>query len=278
MRLVTAGGTYGLPFRDLRGGVQRGTSEGSRPCFGARHPGDRAPGTGERPSDTAETGERPPSTRGVRRTAAPHWEGPPETRGVRPPGPLGTGAPHPRSGRPDPVVPGPCGPGEGPPDTLGPGPAAVRPGIPAGSRPQSRARIPGGCTCAQALGHTRVRRVARRPGAHGPPHALMACRTPAARLAARTALPAAGGPRPRSHTRPTAPRDTERGCPGPLNGPGQPLLRAQALRALTLPSSGSVAPPAACSIGGTSGSADFSSPRNENFFSSPSPSVSTTTM
>lgn len=38
------------------------------------------------------------------------------------------------------------------------------------------------------------------------------------------------------------------------------------------------APPAACSIGGTSGRADFSSPRKVNFFSSPSPSVPTTTM
>ncbi len=38
------------------------------------------------------------------------------------------------------------------------------------------------------------------------------------------------------------------------------------------------APPAACSIGGTSGRADFSSPRNENFLSSPSPSTPTTTM
>lgn len=41
---------------------------------------------------------------------------------------------------------------------------------------------------------------------------------------------------------------------------------------------GPAPPPAACSIGGTSGSADFSSPRKLNFFSSPSPSVSTTTM
>lgn len=38
------------------------------------------------------------------------------------------------------------------------------------------------------------------------------------------------------------------------------------------------APPAACSIGGTSGSADFSSPRKVKAAVSPSPSTSTTTM
>lgn len=61
--------------------------------------------------------------------------------------------------------------------------------------------------------------------------------------------------------------------------PGQPLgLLGRSARPYTSFVRFGPAPPAACSIGGTSGSADFSSPRKVNFFSSPSPSVPTTTM
>lgn len=75
-------------------------------------------------------------------------------------------------------------------------------------------------------------------------------------------------------------RHGKRECPGTVrNGPGHPL---QLLRRSARPYASFVrfgpAPPAACSIGGTSGSADFSSPRKVNFLASPSPSVPTTTM
>lgn len=86
-----------------------------------------------------------------------------------------------------------------------------------------------------------------------------------------------------------ASRSTTEGWPGTSYGPGPPLGLCPAsppqrlsLRSASAHASfvrfGPAPPPAACSIGGTSGSADFSSPRKLNFFSSPSPSVSTTTM
>lgn len=55
------------------------------------------------------------------------------------------------------------------------------------------------------------------------------------------------------------------------------MCLAQAGHLLSLPEPYDKGLPAG-SIGGTSGSGDFSSPRKVNFFSSPSPSVSTTTM
>lgn len=68
-------------------------------------------------------------------------------------------------------------------------------------------------------------------------------------------------------------RATPRGWAQPRLSPGSASAHASFARFGPAP-----APPAACSIGGTSGRADFSSPRKLNFFSSPSPSVSTTTM
>lgn len=79
---------------------------------------------------------------------------------------------------------------------------------------------------------------------------------------------------------PQARRHGKRGCPGPFSRfRGSPFRcsGAQELPYTSFDMFGP-APPAACSIGGTSGRADFSSPRKVNFFSSPSPSVPTTTM
>lgn len=72
-----------------------------------------------------------------------------------------------------------------------------------------------------------------------------------------------------------------RGCPGPFaRFRGSPFYFCSGARGRPHTSFDMFgpAPPAACSIGGTSGSADFSSPRKVKVFSSPSPSVPTTTM
>lgn len=98
--------------------------------------------------------------------------------------------------------------------------------------------------------------------------------------------PIGSGPNARRAPRGPAGRNagTAKGWPETIHGPGPPLrLRAQAeLGSASAHASfvrfGPAPPPAACSIGGTSGSAVFSSPRKLNFRSSPSPSVSTTTM
>ncbi len=73
--------------------------------------------------------------------------------------------------------------------------------------------------------------------------------------------------------------------PDPLNGKGAGARRHRPLCSAEPPEAYAAsllrfgpAPPAACSIGGTSGSADFSSPRKVKVWDSPSPSVSTTTM
>lgn len=144
--------------------------------------------------------------------------------------------------------------------------SGLRTGTPEPSRtgrppaPQGRAAAPGGTPV---------------PRAKGPLHD--------ARLRGRSRAGPDNGPAPAREERARpgpgrTPRRTRKwGCPGPLTGPGQPhTLRRYAPYASFVRFG--PAPPAACSTGGTSGSADFSSPRNENFFSSPSPSVSTTTM
>ena len=71
----------------------------------------------------------------------------------------------------------------------------------------------------------------------------------------------------------------KRGCPGTVETVrGSPFSHSARRREPYASFVRFGPPPAACSIGGTSGRGDFSSPRKLNFFASPSPSVSTTTM
>lgn len=143
----------------------------------------------------------------------------------------------------------PSGTGLGPAPTAAPAPAATLSCRPAArSRLRLRlceARTPAGATAGPAFGG----RGARRRLCAGPP-------CPCAAVG-----------------------DERRGCPG-TEVPGQPLLSSAVANPEGYASLLRLgpAPPAACSIGGTSGSADFSSPRKVKVTVSPSPSVSTTTM